>query len=190
MRALSTLFCLLIVCGCATPSTQTVDTVAPTAVVAPADHRDVYFATLEVLRDLKFRISHKDQRSGQVVTYPRIASSALEPWHDDNATAYLVQESTLNFHRRVVSIRLDPVEKDFVMRVEVRLQRRHHPPRALTEATILRRGGQGVRRQDERSVETERGKEESFWRTLRRDHAYEHRLMHEILKKAARRRTG
>ena len=190
MHRIACMLSLCVLFGCATPSKDQKATTAPTATIASSDHGRIHIATLEVLRELKFRIDHKDRQTGAVTTHPKIASSSLEPWRQDTTDAYLLQQSTLNFQRRLVRVQLDPVETGYRVRVEVDLQRRNHPPKPLTEASIELEGGVGVLRRDARTAQTERGTEQSFWHTIGRDHAYEHQLMELILRKAERRSAG
>ncbi len=171
--------------GCAVPPKATE---APRPVhVAAADHDRMLELAAEVLRDHRFRIDRQDPRLGLVQSHPRIAASGLEPWHDDHRQPYRLQESTLNYQRRIVKILLNPDAADYTMAVQVHVQRRNHPPAPLTEANILKAGGAGEGRSDVRSRETEQGKEESFWRPIGRDHDYEQRLMQKILARAENR---
>lgn len=152
--------------------------------VEAADCDQVFDAVIEVLRDHRFVVNRMDRRAGRITTYPRTASSFFEPWHAD-ADSPLNDDNTFNHQRRTVRVGLKPgdVASDCVLTVEVQLERRQHPQRHLNSAAFAG-GVHFVRGQGIRSVRTERGDQQSFWRGMGTDEHYAARLVHDILERA------
>jgi len=78
--------------------------------VAGSEYEQVFEATVDVLRDNRFRIARQDRRFGVITTEPRTASMALERWHPDRTTSRRVLENTLNHQRYTIVTRLRPRE--------------------------------------------------------------------------------
>ncbi len=153
--------------------------------VQTAEYDRVYEASVEVLRDYRFRLARQDRRFGRITTEPMTAASSLEPWHKDAVTKAQTDENTLNHQRRTVSVFIEPEgETDrYRLRVVAEWQRRQHPPQLLHTAAFAHarygRHGAGAR-----TVTTESGERRSFWRPMGRDADLEQRLVYDILVRA------
>lgn len=169
-------------------------------------HHDEYDAVFEateaVLREYRFEIDRADRRFGVVTSRPMTASSLIEPWYADNTTFDQVLDSSINHHRRTVRVELEPatddqgdasagqampiqpgVRTDYLLRVEVYVDRRHVAERQLNTAAVTGVGfAQNTGRT--RSLATERGLQTEFWRPIGRDAALEQRLVRAIVQRA------
>ncbi len=179
---------LLTFVGCAAPVAQ-IDNPIP----VHADEYDrVFDAAVEVLRDYRFVIARQDRRFGIITTQPLTAASFLEPWHADSLTTNQRAENTFNHQRRTVTVRIQPntaaattpsaiePDKRYTLRVECLLHRRTHPPRMLNTAALtstrFRQRGSGIR-----TLQTERGDEQSLWVPVGNDPELAQQFVHEIL---------
>lgn len=195
--AMHTCVLLLLVVNIAGCGGKAVRTENPAAFAA-VDYDPVFDAAVAELRDLRFVVDRQDRRFGIVSTAPLIASSFVEPWHQDNTTAAQILESTLNLDRRIARVELAPARSDkpaaeatqpptrYELSVQVSIERRVNPPRQLTTSAL------GVPRTTnqtalERPVVTERGRQESYWRAVGHDPHLEQRLINAILTRAASR---
>ena len=178
------------VTGCAGPAVDN-----PIAVGSDEYHR-VIDASVEVLRDMRFEVDRRSHRFGVVTTEPRIAPSMSEVWHPDNSTWGQMVESTLNYQRRKVRVTLEPAEvlpsadeaaaddpRQYMMRVEVVVERKQTPERQLTTAAFASLDFHENRAAGH-EILTERGLESEFWRPIGRDPHLEQRLVLAILERA------
>lgn len=166
--------------------------------ITAEEYDRVFESAVDVLRNELFVIDRQDRRFGVITTDPLWSSSLSEPWRTDNTTFYQTLDSTLNYHRRTVSVWLKPQDQpvaigatgepigdpDYWLEVNVALERRQHPDRQLNTAAIssvgfVSRSGRA------RRLGTERGDEESFWRPMGRDEYLEQRLVNLILARAS-----
>jgi hypothetical protein len=182
--------------GCAGPTVRLEN---PSAIQAE-DYDWIFDATVVELREQQFIVDRVDRRFGVVTTEPRAASTLLEPWRRDATTVARVGESTLNADRRIVTVRLTPQDAAgpepgaaaqpparYLLEVEVRVERRQLPPRQLTSSatgavTLVGRH----RDRMHRSLRTEEGRQEVFWKPVARDEHMEQRLLDGILTRASR----
>ncbi len=177
--AVGMFFCLV---GCGQKAV-TIDNPTP---VAADDYNAVFDAGVEVLRDLRFVVSRQDRRFGVVTTHPMTAGSAVEPWYVDSTTSGQVTESTLNLQRRRTRITLKPTSdgtQAYLLAAEVTIERRQMPRRELNSAAKARltykRSVAGPR-----TLLTEAGREDAFWRPMGRDEHLEQRLVADIMQRA------
>lgn len=166
--------------GCARQISETPN---PTAIHS-SNYDRIFDATLEVLRANHFVVDRADRRFGVVTTEMRVASSVLEPWHNDNTTSEDIWNSTLNMRRRAARVRLSPrtseEHSDYQLYVEVTCQTRHVPPRELNTAAM---GVIHSRAVNKRSypLRTEAGLEEAYWIESGVDERLAARLIQQIL---------
>ncbi len=182
------------VTGCAGPAVDN-----PIA-VSPEEYHQVIAASVEVLRDMRFEVDRQSHRFGVVTTQPRIAPSLAEVWHPENSTWDQMVESTINLQRRKVRVTLEPAEtapsadepagsedlREYMMRVEVVIERKQTPERQLTSATFASLDF-NENRAAGHEILTERGRESEFWRPIGRDPRLEQRLVLAILDRAGER---
>lgn len=166
--------------------------------ITSEEYDRVFESAVDVLRNEMFIVDRQDRRFGVITTEPLWSSSLQEPWRTDNTTFYQTLESSLNYHRRIVTITLTPQDSDaptdqadatarpsdYQLEVAVAMQRRQHPDRALNTAAVSAvsfssRSGAAQR------LATERGDEQSFWRPMGRDQYLEQRLVNLILARAS-----
>jgi hypothetical protein len=153
-------------------------------VAAPVSHEayeTVFRRAVEVLRDRGFAVDRQDFRFGLIQTRPKGSPTVFEPWRPDNVRAHEAWQSTLGDLRRVVRVRFRPVDgevasgpgADFVMEVQVQLERLQLPARRMSGRT------HGAVFADLREVPEElqrRGIKGAYWQAVGRDAALEQRL--------------
>ncbi|MFA9480245.1 hypothetical protein ACERK3_18385 [Phycisphaerales bacterium AB-hyl4] len=173
-----------------------VDTPNPSPIASEAYDR-TFDASIAVLRDHGFDVDRQDYRFGRVTTMPKDSPTAFEPWHGDNTTAAQAWQSTLDHQRRTVSLFFEPTDEpgdaeanaeadhvivmaegDYLLRVEVLLERRVQPTRRMTGRTR----GNVFRTLDDVPAEwARRGIDRSYWEPVGRDAYMEGRLLAEIV---------
>jgi len=165
----------------------------------------IFQASLDVLQDNGFNLDRQDYRFGVVTTHPRPSPSAFEPWHRDNTTVGQAVESTLNFQRRRVSIRLIPapstpanaesdtpaaatspavtrVSDSYMLETQVIIEQVEAPRRYLTgssaEGRMMRNLSASPQALKDKQVS------ENYWRSVGRDTDLEQRLVADILRRS------
>lgn len=156
------------------------------------EYARVFDASILVLRDYGFRVDRKDYRFGVITTMPLDSPTILEPWRGLNSTADQASEATLNSDRRIVRVNLEPDptgQPDYLLRVEVTVERRQQPQRRLTGSTDgYRLLGSLSRTPGEWS---QRGIGSTYWTPISRDPYLEERLLAAIVRRSLQlRRTG
>src|SRR5262249_40397675 len=94
--------------------------------VTTMDRDFVWDQVVDVVDDY-FRIEHEERpqvvenvlTEGRLDTYPRGASTILEPWNRDSVTLYERWEATLQSLRRRAIVRVTPVQAGFEVEVQV-----------------------------------------------------------------------
>ncbi|MFW6060392.1 MAG: hypothetical protein ACODAQ_09430 [Phycisphaeraceae bacterium] len=165
------------------------------------DYDALYEASIDVLRDMNFRVDRQDYRFGELTTHPKGSPTALEPWLGDNSTARQAWLSTLSDVHRRVRIQFEPAsdaaaaggsdagaagdheaaDRPYMLRVEVLLERRQVPGRRLTGSAQ-----RGVFSELE-AVPAEwrrRGIAAAYWQPIERDPHLERRLLQRIVRRA------
>jgi hypothetical protein len=108
MRVFPTLLLILsglVLAGCASSK-------GPTELaIAPADYSAAFDTAIAAARDEGFIATVLDRRAGLIETEPVNASSILEPWHGDNASAAQAWENTLQHQRRSVRFEFAPARE-------------------------------------------------------------------------------
>ncbi len=107
MRVVTTaavMLALLSMTACAGRS----NTIANPVEIDVTEYDRIFQASADVLKDSGFRIDRQDYRFGVLTSHPRTSPTAMEPWHRDNVTLGQALESTVNFQRRRIHIRLIP----------------------------------------------------------------------------------
>ncbi len=92
--------------GCASPQPVT----PSERLVAASDYDAVYDAAEAVLRDRGFKRDRRDYRFGVVQSRPQGAATLAEVWRPNNVTLGAALDSTLNDHRRTVTVTLEPLD--------------------------------------------------------------------------------
>ena len=157
------------------------------AVIAAGEYQAAFGRAVDTLRGHDFRIARNDYRFGVISTYPKEAPTLAEPWIDDHTTRAQARRATLNAERRVVTVRLTPVDAAgtqaadpdrYELVVEVEVQRRREPQRFLTHSA-----GGSITRQYTTVPEhlQDRGIEGTYWEKIGRDALLEQRLLAQIL---------
>jgi hypothetical protein len=165
----------------------------------------IFQASVDVLEDKGFRLDRQDYRFGVVTSHPRPSPSALEPWHRDNTSVGQAVESTLNYQRRRVSIRLIPasstpanaesdspaattapaatrVSDSYMLETQVVIEQVEAPRRYLTgssaEGRMLRNLSAAPQSLKDKQVS------ENYWRPVGRDTDLEQRIVADILRRS------
>jgi len=115
IRCTGALLACLALLGC---NSRIVSANNPVAITAEEYDR-IFEATVDVLRLNQFRVDRQDRRFGVITTEPLIAASALEPWYTDNTTPYQTADATLNYQRRIVSVHLEPADREALAAAEL-----------------------------------------------------------------------
>jgi len=168
--------------------------------ITAEEYDRVFESAADVLEYELYEIDRKDRRFGVIKTRPLWAGSALEPWRTDNTTAYQYVDSTMNHHRRTVTVLLMPQPApdagdappadavvdadDYQLEVQVLVERRQLQPRELNTAAASSVSYYG-RSGGARRIVTERGVETQYWRAVGRDEFLEQRLVNRILARAS-----
>ncbi len=185
-----------IVSGCATSQGPTFLTIQSEA------YADAFDAAVEAAAVAGLSPTVRDRRSGVIETEPRIAGSVLEPWRNDNASFAHAMENTITFQRRRARFEFtpagfrprEPAEAPltgpdlFAMDdAEVDLSRLAGPLELRVWVYVERAYSPGIRRSTWTRAKTTRtrivpAEDETalptrFWMPVRRDEAYERRLL-------------
>ncbi|MFG0330745.1 MAG: hypothetical protein ACF8PN_12720 [Phycisphaerales bacterium] len=166
------------------------------------DYDEYFDATLDALRDSRFRLDRVDRRLGVITTQPRTSASIVEPWRGDNTTVAQAWESTIQHQRRIVRVEflpmtaspddplppagaqqvtpgVDPFEPaesggPLLMDVRVFIERAHRPGRQVETASLRRSSYY------EDPLLEERGLKGQFWEPIARDPHLEAKLRRRI----------
>ncbi|MFK7788699.1 MAG: hypothetical protein AB8C95_04270 [Phycisphaeraceae bacterium] len=131
------LFCTTLL-GCSTTPAEPPQSVKLTF---DADRYPVVFeAAVETLRDHGFRVARRDYRFGTITSYPKESPTAAEFWIDDATTRAQRKADTLNSQQRTVTVKVEQPEANanYVMTIEVLVQRLQRPDRYLTHSASPR----------------------------------------------------
>jgi hypothetical protein len=121
--------------------------VAPTFDVSQGDYARAFDASVETLREYRFKVDRVDAAAGVVTTFPKSSSGLATPWDVEQSTPTQEVEDLVAFNSRQVRITFEPRA----------LAGRVAPPREATttfeagpmvgrvEAVILRRYVRGWR---------------------------------------------
>lgn len=165
-------------------------------------YADAFDAAVEAATVVGLSPTVRDRRRGVIETEPRIAGSVLEPWRNDNASFTQTIENTITFQRRRARFEFTPVgfrpreaaearltgPDLFAMHdAEVDLSRLAGPLELRVWVYVERAYSPGMRRstwtrakttrtriipaEDEQALPTR------YWTSVRRDEAYERRLL-------------
>ena len=168
--------------------------------IAEAEYDRVFDAAVDVLRAKRFVVDRQDRRFGVITTKPMVAASVFEPWRHDNHTDRQALEATLHHQRRIVRVSLKPRRPDvadaaadppadptptsranFLLQVDVAVERRHHPDRHLTTAAFATIG---FHNRAGHVTRTEAGYESSAWVPLANDPILEQQLVADIIRRS------
>lgn len=122
--------------GCARHTTP----VTPRPQLTPAEKNfnAVWEASLETLRENRFRIDRLDRRAGLITTLPMVGMQVAEFWRDDAVTARGKAESTLQtlYKKAIVEVaRTGPEAITYDADVTVEVYRSDHPSPQLTSTS-------------------------------------------------------
>ncbi len=165
-------------------------------------YADAFDAAVEAAAVVGLTPTVRDRRSGVIETEPRIAGSVLEPWRTDNASFAQAMENTITFQRRRARFEFTPAGfrprepaeapltgPDLFAQhdAEVDLSRLAGPLELRVWVYVERAYSPGIRRStwtrarttrtriiladDEKALPTQ------YWTPVRRDEAYERRLL-------------
>ncbi len=191
---------VLLICGslsgCATSQGPAFLTIQPEA------YADAFDAAVEAAAVAGLSPIVRDRRSGLIETEPRIAGSLLEPWRTDNASFTQTIENTITFQRRRARFEFAPVlfqpdqpavapltgpDLFATQDAEVDLSRHTGPLELRVWVYVERAYSPGLRRSTWTRAKTTRTRiivaeeEEAlrtqYWTPVRRDEAYERRLL-------------
>ena len=146
----------------------------------------VFKATVDTFREFEFRVDRKDHRFGKITSLPIIAPTVFEPWRPQGDRSLALQ-STVNAERRIATVWLEPAgglndSTEYLLRVEVLIERQQYPTRRLTGAT---RGSDVFGTLTSTPVEMKkRGITDEYWRPVTRDPNLEQRLLAAIINKS------
>ena len=157
--------------------------------IAADDYGRLFHASVDVLREYRFRIDRQDYRFGVVTTDPLDAPTIFEPWDSTNSTLKQVEQATLSHLRRTVTVSFDRAEDesdaadgaDYELDVSVALQRKSVPVRRLSGKT---------RRNVFSTLSAvpyewaKRGIPAVYWEDIGRDEELERRLLARIIAEA------
>lgn len=195
-RVLGPLLICGIVSGCATSQ-------GPAFLTIPAEaYADAFDAAVEAAAVVGLTPTVRDRRTGVIETEPRIAGSVVEPWRDDNVSFAQAIENTITFQRRRARFEFTPAgfrpresaealltgpdlfalhdgQVDLSrlagvleLRVWVYVERAYSP--GLRRSTWTRAK---TTRSRIIPVEQEEALPTRYWTPMRRDEAYERRLL-------------
>ena len=165
-------------------------------------YADAFDAAVEAATVVGLTPTVRDRRSGVIETEPRIASSVLEPWRNDNASFTQTIENTITFQRRRARFEFTPAgfrpreaaeapltgPEPFAMHeAEVDLSRLAGPLELRVWVYVERAYSPGMRRSTWTRAKTTRTRiipaedeqalPSRYWTSVRRDEAYERRLL-------------
>lgn len=194
---------LLLTLGCSS---------APSPIANPieidtTEYDRIFQASAQVLRDNGFRVDRHDYRFGVMNTYPKASPTLVEPWHSDNITLGQAAQSTTNFQRRRIEIRLTPVEPtvtqtddtpaadeaattsnsttpdaSYMLQATVTIEQVEAPRRFLTGSTAPGRMFRNYRAMP--AELTQLDIQSNYWRPVGRDTALEQQLVADILRQS------
>jgi hypothetical protein len=164
-------------------------------------YHEAFDAAMEASRTHGLPPALRDRRRGVIETQPALATSVLEPWHDDNATLGQSLENTIAFQRRRARFEFAPTGTappaatgdtaavPDLLGVETRdldLSAYHGELELRVQVIVERAHTMGVRRSTWSRRSTTRatidspareGVPASFWTPVSRDEAFERRLL-------------
>lgn len=193
------------VAGCASSSRATIGNPVEIDVT---EYDRIFRASVDVLQNKGFGIDRQDYRFGVVTSRPRSSPTAFEPWHRDNTTLAQTLESTTNYQRRRVAIRLIPADSlapakqaesdspslarpdadatqadaGYLLEVQVVVEQVEAPTRQLTGATGHRRMFRDLAAPPDNLAR--RQITENYWRPVGRDKNLEQQLVADILRQS------
>jgi len=165
--------------------------------VSSDGYRQVFEASVDVLRGYGFTIDRRDYRFGVITTLPVGSPNVFEVWNPQNTTSHQAVESTLASEQRRVNVSIqappgrsglaegtDQTDPDagYLLAVEVILERRQVPTRRL--AGSARRNVFSDLAAPPNDL-TARGVTGNYWEPVGRDPYLEARLIQEITQRAA-----
>lgn len=127
----------LFVAGCQAPPAPD----GPTQMALRIPDRDAFLETaMTLLRERDFPPQRVDRDQGVVVTRPATGQQWFEFWRQDSRGAHQLFESSLHTIRRIVTVRLHPVDAESppdTYRVSVRVDKERYsaPERQVTTAS-------------------------------------------------------
>lgn len=113
----------------------------PTQITLGIPDREAFIdATLSLLRRRDFAPERVDRGAGVVVAQPSTGQQWFEFWRHDSLGGYQLLESSIHTVRRVVNVKMDPLEPEqpdnkFRVSVQVDKQRYSAPERQVTTAS-------------------------------------------------------
>ena len=165
-------------------------------------YADAFDAAVEAAALAGLTPTVRDRRNGVIETEPRIAASVLEPWRTDNASFAQVIENTISFQRRRARFEFTPAGfrprepaeapltgPDLFAQhdAEVDLSRLAGPLELRVWVYVERAYSPGIRRSTWTRARTTRARiilaedkkalPTQYWTPVRRDEAYERRLL-------------
>lgn len=194
--------------GCETSEELVVEQIKPVMLGMSAEAYDGFFnRTRDTLLELGFEIDRQDQRFGVITTEPKTSSTIFEPWDQNSVTQRDAFYATLNMQRRVVRVNLiaqkdmkqapdsfelilidvNPDGVAYYADIQVMVLQRQHPTPELNTAAIASPSFRNRERGLVRTQLTEAGMDESYWRELGRDLAYERMVAQRISGKSMER---
>jgi hypothetical protein len=184
------------VSGCATSQGPAFLTIQAEA------YADAFDAAVEAATVVGLTPTVRDRRSGVIETEPRIAGSMLEPWRNDNASFAQAIENTITFQRHRARFEFTPVgfrpreaaevpltgpDLFALHDAEVDLSRLTGPLELRVWVYVERAYSPGMRRSTWTRAKTTRSRivpthddealPRRYWTPVRRDKAYERRLL-------------
>jgi len=173
---------LVFVSGCATTPPSSADNRLD---IDAAEYPRVMDAAVIVLRDAGFQIDQQDYRFGRVTTQPLASPLLFEFWKPRSPDPQTRLESTLNDHRRTVTVTLTPVTAvtppaAYELTVQVLIERCQLPGKHLTGSTKNIWAAPAVVPVEWRR----RGIEARYWQPVGRDTAFEEQLLAQIIRRS------
>lgn len=174
------------------------------------EYSRIFEASVAELRDRGFDINRDDFRFGVITTRPQRVASVLEPWRDNHTTFRQDLAGTVNAHRRLVSVWIEPLEpapgpapadaapapepvtiagqvtgppsRAYHLRVEVVVERHQRPDAYLNGST---NGHSMVSRLQANPAEySDRGIPRDYWLAVGRDPYLEQQLVTAIVRRS------
>jgi hypothetical protein len=117
---LSSVFCLLIMAGCAQQQKfEPVDKVY----VPDINKTEAFAAAEDVLADMHFTIEKSDYQSGIIKTKPLPGAQFFELWRSDNVGAFNTAEANMHSIRRIAELHISRFASGFSFDCVVQVQR-------------------------------------------------------------------
>ncbi|MCX5638289.1 MAG: hypothetical protein NTX52_11450 [Planctomycetota bacterium] len=129
---LSSVFCVLLLAGCAKQQQYEVATepLCVTGLGKPA----VMKASEDVLAEMHFTIEKADADSGLIRTGPLSGAQFFELWRSDNVGAFNSAESNLHSIRRTVELNMTPQGEKLCLGCNVKVERLFLPEREVSSS--------------------------------------------------------